>query len=320
MTLEIVKFLLKRFVVCIFAIFVIASATFFLMKAIPGSPFADDQILLPETLAALNNYYGLNDPLGVQYIRYLKSIFSFELGPSLKYTAQTVNEIILGAFPISACIGLEALILSLPLGMLVGTLLALYSTGWKNVFAASITVLGVSVPSFVIATSLQFLFALYFPIFPVAQWGSFAHTVLPAFSLAVAPTCFIARLLRSNILEVLNKQYIQTARMKGLSEARIMTVHVWKNAIIPVLAYLGPVITNILVGSFVVERVFGIPGLGQWFVNGVINRDYPVIGGLTLFYSVFLLINHTIIDLLTAFLNPEAKIISQTPKTVGKAS
>jgi oligopeptide transport system permease protein len=310
MGFEVFRFLLKRFISCIFAIFAIASVTFFLMKAIPGSPFAEDQILLPETLTALNKHYGLDDPLSVQYVRYLKSIFVCELGPSLKYTAQTVNQIILGAFPISACLGLEALLLSLPLGMLLGTLAAIYSKGWQNVFASSLTVFGVSVPSFVIATSLQFLFALYIPLFPIAQWGSFSHTVLPAISLAVAPTCFVARLLRSNMLEVLNMQYIQTARMKGLSNTRIIAIHAWKNAIIPVLTYLGPVITNILVGSFVVERVFGIPGLGQWFVNAVINRDYPVIGGLTLFYSLFLLINHTIIDLLAFFLNPAAKNIT----------
>lgn len=315
MGFEIAKFLLKRFLVCIFAIFAIASATFFLMKAIPGSPFAEDQILLPETITALNSYYGLDDPLSVQYVRYLKSIFVFELGPSLKYTAQTVNQIILGAFPISACLGVEALLLALPLGMILGTLSALYSSGWKNVFAASMTVFGVSVPSFVVATTLQFLFAIYYPIFPVAQWGSFSHTVLPAIALAVAPTCFVARLLRANLLEVLGMQYIQTARMKGLSQPRIIAVHAWKNAIIPVLTYLGPVTTNILVGSFVVERVFGIPGLGQWFVNAVINRDYPVIGGLTLFYSLFLLFNHTIIDLLAFFLNPAAKNISHISKS-----
>lgn len=320
MAFEVLKFLLKRFFVCIFAIFAIASATFFLMKAIPGSPFAEEQMLLPETLAALNKHYGLTDPLDVQYIRYIKSIFSFELGPSLKYTSQTVNQIILGAFPVSATLGFEALILSLPLGMIFGSFSALYSTGWKNVFACSLGVFGVSVPSFVIAMSLQFLFAIYFPIFPVAQWGNFSQSVLPAISLAIAPACFIARLLRSNMLEVLGMQYIQTARMKGLSKTRIMTVHVWKNAIIPVLAYLGPVITNILVGSFVVERIFGIPGLGQWFVHAVINRDYPVIGGLTLFYSVFLLINHTIIDLVTAFLNPAAKIISQGQSSTESSS
>jgi oligopeptide transport system permease protein len=296
--------IVKHVALSILALFLLATATFFMMKIIPGDPFAEEQTMLPETIAALHRLYGLDKPLLVQYKDYIISIFSLDLGPSLKHNSQSVNQIIRDGFPVSLILGLEALFIAIPLGILFGCLGAKFHKGWPNVCAVSLTVLGVSVPTFVIATGLQFLFAMYFPLFPVARWGTFWHTVLPAITLAVTPTCFIARLLRTSILEVIQQPYIQTARMKGLSEIRIFAVHVLKNAIFPVLAYLGPITTNVLVGSFVVEKVFGIPGLGQWFVNGVINRDYPVIAGLTLFYSTLLLINHALLDLIASSLQP----------------
>lgn len=309
MAKDITLFLFRRFLLAIVTIFLVASASFFLMRAIPGDPFSDEQSTSEASITAMRSYYGLNDPLHTQYLRYIGQIFRFDFGPSLKYPSQTVNQIISGGFPISAMIGAEALIIAIPLGMLLGSLAALYNRGFSGAGLASLSIFGVSVPSFVLATSFQFLFAIYFPLFPVARFGTFSHSVLPAFSLAVGPACYIARLLRASILDVQNLPYIQTARLKGLSESRIMITHVWKNALIPILAYLGPVTTNILVGSFVVERIFGIPGLGQWFVNGVINRDYPVIGGLTVFYSMLLLCIHSGIDIITSFFNPGAKIL-----------
>ncbi len=311
----ITHFLLRRFWVSIITLFAITTATFFLMHLVPGDPFAEQAITCPpETLKAIRRYYGLEDPLYLQYTRYIIQVFTFDLGPSLKYPAQTVNQIICGGLPISATLGFEALLFAIPCGILFGTISALYSRGYSTAFVTTCTVLGVSIPTFVLASLLQFLFAFHYPIFPVARWGSFMHTVLPALALATGPTCYIARLLRVNMLEVFNKEYIQVARLKGLDERRVVFVHVLKNAVIPILSYLGPVTTNVLVGSFAVERVFGIPGLGLWFVNSVINRDFPVIGGLTLFYSIFLIFNHTAIDLLCALLNPEAKSQLKTPQ------
>lgn len=312
------NFLLRRLGVSILTLFAISTATFILMHLVPGDPFAEESVTAPpETLAAIRHYYGLDDPLHLQYSRYILQVFTFDFGPSLKYPSQTVNQIIFGSLPISATLGLEALLFAIPCGILFGTLAALNSRGYSNVLLTSLAVLGVSVPTFVLAAGLQFLFAFHFPIFPVARWGSFAHTVLPALALAIGPTCYIARLLRVNMLEVFGKEYIQVARLKGLNERRVVFVHVLKNAIIPILSYLGPITTNVLVGSFAVERVFGIPGLGLWFVNSVINRDFPVIGGLTLFYSILLIFNHTVIDLLCAILNPESKgMLKGTPKRV----
>ncbi len=304
----IIYFLLRRFWISVITLFAIASATFLLMHLVPGDPFAEESISAPkETLTALRHYYGLEDPLHLQYSRYILQVFTFDFGPSLKYPSQTVTQIIFGGLPISATLGLEALFFALPCGVLFGALSALNSRGYSNVFFTSGAVLGVSVPTFVLAAGLQFLFAFYFPLFPVARWGTFAHTILPALALAIGPCCYVARLLRVNMLEVFTKEYVQVARLKGLKEERVIFIHVLKNAIIPILSYLGPVTTNVLVGSFAVERVFGIPGLGLWFVNSVINRDFPVIGGLTIFYSMLLIFNHTVIDLLSALLNPESK-------------
>ncbi|MBS0634520.1 MAG: ABC transporter permease [Verrucomicrobia bacterium] len=305
---SIFTFLLRRLGISVLTLFAIATATFILMHLVPGDPFAEESITAPpETLRAIKHYYGLDDPLHLQYSRYILQVFTFDFGPSLKYPSQTVNQIIFGSLPISATLGLEALCFAIPFGILFGAFSALNSRGYSNVALTSCAVLGVSVPTFVLAAALQFVFAFYFQIFPVARWGTFAHTVLPALALAVGPACYIARLLRVNMLEVFTKEYVQVARLKGLSEPRVIFVHVLKNAIIPILTYLGPVTTNVLVGSFAVERVFGIPGLGSWFVNSVINRDFPVIGGLTLFYSILLIFNHTVIDLLAALLNPEIK-------------
>jgi len=304
----IIYFLLRRLGISLLTLFAIASATFLLMHLVPGDPFAEESITAPkETLKAIHHYYGLDDPLHLQYSRYILQVFTFDFGPSLKYPSQTVTQIIFGGLPISATLGLEALLFALPCGILFGAMSALNSRGYSNIFYTSGAVLGVSIPTFVLAAGLQFLFAFYFPIFPVARWGSFAHTVLPALSLAIGPACYVSRLLRVNMLEVFTKEYVQVARLKGLKEERVLFIHVLKNAIIPILSYLGPVTTNVLVGSFAVERVFGIPGLGLWFVNSVINRDFPVIGGLTIFYSMLLIFNHTVIDLLSALLNPESK-------------
>ena len=320
MTQEIASFLFRRFCLALLTVFVVATATFFLMKSVPGDPFAEEmQTATAQSITALKRFHGLDDPLSDQYIRYIKQIATLNFGSSLKSPSQTVNQIIQGGFPISATIGIAALFIALPIGMLLGSLAAIAKTTVGKWLSFSSTIFGVSVPNFVIAASLQFLFAIYFPIFPVARWGTVSQAVLPTLALAIGPSCFIARLLRANILEISMSQYVQTARLKGLSEFRIMTVHVWKNASLPIITYLGPVITNILVGSFVVEQVFGIPGLGQWLVTGIVNRDYPVIGGLTLFYSILLITVHTAIDIITAFLNPAAKSLSQKASVGGTA-
>jgi oligopeptide transport system permease protein len=298
------RFLFIRLIISFVTIFLIATVTFMLMKSIPGDPFQDEQGIPEECLQKMRQFYGLEDPLLVQYFRYIQSIFLFDFGFSLKYPAQHVNTIIFESFPISALLGFEALCLAIPLGLILGTLSALFVRRGIDSLTRIFAVLALSIPSFVLAALLQYIFAFRLSLFPIARIGTFAHTVLPALTLSLGPMAMISRLLRASTLETLSQQYIHTAFAKGLKKSRILTIHVLKNACLPVLSYLGPVTTNVLVGSFIVERVFAIPGLGQWFVNGVLNRDYPVIGALTIFYSIILIGVHTVIDLLNTILDP----------------
>lgn len=299
-----ILFLLRRLLFAALTIFIIASVTFILMKCTPGDPFMDEQNMPKECLLALRTYYGLEDPLLVQYTRYIREIFTFDFGPSLKYPSQSVNQIIKEGFPVSCTLGLLALTIAIPCGMILGSLAAFKKDRAIDYTAHAFCVFGLSIPSFVMAATLQYLFAIAIPLFPVARWGSFLHMPLPAIALSIGPMCMIMKLFRTSILDVLQQQYIHTAKVKGLSNVRIIAIHVWKNAALSIITYLGPVTANILVGSFIVERVFGIPGLGQWFVTGVLNRDYSVIGGLTIFYSIILLAVHTVIDFILRLLDP----------------
>lgn len=274
------------------------------MKVIPGDPFSEEQPMPKEILESLKHHYGLDQPLYIQYGMYLKSIVTWNLGPSYKYKSRTVNDIIKDGFPISAILGLEALFLAISAGIFLGTIAAIRQNKWQDHVAMLIAVAGTSIPSFILATLLQYSLALKLGLFPIALWGSFSHTVLPAIALAALPTAFIARLTRANMLEVLHQDYIKAAKAKGLSEQKILTRHAMRNALLPVIAYLGQLTANIIPGSFIIERIFGIPGLGQWFVNSVTNRDYTVIMGTTVFYSIILLVMTFFIDILYGLINP----------------
>lgn len=299
-----VSYLLKKLSILLFSLFLVATATFFLMHAIPGDPFTQEKAIPEEILAALQKHYGLDKPLFSQYVEYMKGIFHLDLGPSFKYQGRTVNEIIQEGFPVSLYLGLEALCISLSLGIALGTLSAYKQGKWQDRLAMSFAVLGLSIPSFLLATFLQYLLAMKLDLFPVARWGSFNQSILPALSLAALPTAFITRLLRSSMIEVLHQDYIQTARSKGLSPFIILFKHVLRNALLPVASYLGPLTASILTGSFAVEKIFGIPGLGGWFVLAITNRDYTMIMGTTLFYSSILMSAIFLIDLLYCWIDP----------------
>ncbi len=277
------------------------------MKAIPGDPFSDEKALPKEVHESLRKHYGLDDPWLVQYGNYLKAVLKGDLGPSFKYPGTSVNAIIAKGFKVSALLGLEALFLALSCGIAFGTIAALNQHKWQDVSTVGFVTLGISIPSFVIATFLQYLLALKLGWFPIARWGTLSHTVLPALALAAHPTAFIARLTRSHLLNVMTEQYIHTAKIKGLSSWKIIIKHALPPAVTPLLPYIGPLITNILVGSFVIENIFALPGLGHWFVTSVGNRDYTVIIGLTLFYSVLLLCLSFLMDLLYMTLDPRVK-------------
>lgn len=278
------------------------------MQAVPGDPFTQEQAVPEEILKSMYAHYGLDQPWYIQYVKYLKGIITWDLGPSFKYEGRTVNEIIQDGFPVSLLLGLEALAISLFMGVLLGTIAAVNRSKWQDKLAMICAVIGISAPSFIIATFLQFFFSMKMDLFPVARWGSISHTILPAISLAALPTAFIARLTRANMVEILEQDYIQTAKSKGLSITQVIYKHVLKNALLPVISYIGPLSSSILTGSFIVERIFGIPGLGGWFVTSITNRDYTVIMGVTIFYSTFLMTSVFFVDIFYTFLDPRIKL------------
>ena len=298
------RFLIRKVLLLALSLYIVATLTFFLMQAAPGDPFLQEQAIPEEIMKSMYKHYGLDQPWYIQYGRYLKGLITWELGPSFKYEGRTVNDIIGEGFPVSLILGLEAIFISLSTGIVLGAFAAVRRGKWQDHLCMIVAVLGISVPNFIMATFLQYLFAMKLDLLPIARWGSFAQSILPAISLAALPTAFIARLTRSNMVEVLEQDYVQTARSKGLSEIKVVIRHVLKNSLLPVLTYLGPLSSAILTGSFIVEKIFGIPGLGGWFVTSITNRDYTVIMGVTVFYSALLLISVFLVDIVYTFVDP----------------
>ena len=308
------KYLLKRLGYIIVSLFFIITITFFLMQAAPGGPFASERALPPALEEQMNEAYGLNEPIHVQYFNYLVNAFQFDFGPSFKYVGQEVTEIIARSFPYSLVLGVEAILIALSIGVLLGVFAAIKHNKFGDYTAMVIAVMGISVPSFIMATILQYVFAIQMDALPVARFESFAHTILPAVALATTPLAFIARLMRSSMLDVLNSDYIKTAKSKGLSERVVTYRHALRNAILPVVSYLGPLVVSILTGSFIIEKIFGIPGLGSEFVVSVTNRDYTVIMGTTVFFSVLLLVSILLVDLLYGLVDPRIKVAGKGGK------
>lgn len=288
-------------------LFLVITLTFFLMKSLPGDPFSQEQALPKEIYEHLRKHYGFDDPLWQQYGRYLKQSLTLDFGPSFRFADRTVTEMIWEGFPISALIGVEVLLLAVVGGTFLGAVAARQSRFWSKPLFLGGTALAMALPTFVLGALLQSIFGLKLGWFPVARWGTWAHTVLPAIALAAIPMAFIARMVYSSLLEVYKQDYIRTARIKGISEQRILWTHALRNAFLPVLSYLGPLSANILVGSFAIETLFAIPGLGEGFVSSVLNRDYTVIMGLTIFYSLLLLAMLAVVDLLIVLLDPRLR-------------
>lgn len=306
-----IKYFLKKILILLVSLFAVATLTFALMQAIPGDPFTEEKAVPEEILKAMYHHYGLDQPWYIQYGRYLKGLITWDLGPSFKYQGRTVTEIIQEGFPVSMALGLEALSLSIFAGISLGSLSALKHGKWQDRMMMVIAVLGISVPSFILATFLQYLFGMKLDWLPVARWGTLSHSILPAISLAALPMAFIARLTRSNMVEIMQQDYIHTAKSKGLNSFSIIYRHCLRNALLPIITYLGPLTTAILTGSFAVEKIFGIPGLGQWFVMSITNRDYTVIMGTTVFYSAILMVSVFIVDILYTVVDPRIKLISK---------
>ncbi len=302
------RFFLKKVSILLITLLLIMSTTFVLMKSIPGDPFMQEKELPPEILSALYAHYGLDKPLYIQYFKYLKEVVTFNLGPSLVYQGRTVGDIISCGLPISAALGLEALAIAFFTGILLGCAAAAKEGKWPEYGVIGISIIGSSIPGFLLATILQYIFAIKLGWLPVARWESFWHSILPALSLSAMPMAFIAKLTRASMQEVLSQNYINAALIKGLSMRKVIMKHALRNALLPVVAYLGPVGAYILTGSFVIEKIFGIPGLGQWMVLSISNRDYSLILGLCLFISLVLVITVFAVDLICKLIDPRIKI------------
>jgi len=298
------------------ALFAIVTLAFFILQAIPGDPFGDEQLLRRDVHQELRAYYGLDQPLLIQYKNYLFQLAHGHLGYSFKYPGRSINQIIGEGLSISARLGIQAFIVALVGGFILGTWAALKVGRWPDRLVLLFTTFGISMPNFILATLLQYVFAIWLQWLPLARWGTFAQTILPTLALSFLPLAFITRLIRSELLEVLQKDYIKLVRAKGLPFSYWIRRHALRNALLPLFGYLAPLLTNILVGSFVIEKIFSIPGLGQWFVNSVTNRDYPLILGITVFYGSLLLTLTFIADLGYGWYDPRirhAKVVSSTP-------
>lgn len=306
------RYLLQRLLTSCLVLFTIITITFLLMHAIPGGPFTGEKNIPTAILSNLEQHYGLHESLGQQYLNYLTGIVHFDLGPSFKYEGRTVNEIIAEGFPVSFTLGGVSLLIALLIGIPAGAIAALRQNQWPDYAAMLFTTLGMSIPGFVLATILVYLFAVKIPLFPVALWNGPAFVILPSLALAAYPTAFIARLTRSSLLEVLTQDYIQTARAKGLPAWVILYRHALKNALIPVVTYLGPLAASILTGSFIIETIFAIPGLGRHFITSIYNRDYTVILGVTIFYSILVIFFNLVVDLIYPLLDPRIKLNRQS--------
>ena len=302
------KYILRRLTASLLTLFVIITLTFFMMRAIPGGPFTDEKAIPDFVLEKMMERYHLNDPIYVQYGRYLLNILKFDLGPSYRYEGMTVNELISNSFPVSFQVGSLALIIALLIGIPAGIISALRRGKWQDRLAMIFSVLGVTVPNFVIAAALVYILAWQLGWVTVGFWEGISTAWLPALTLAGYPAAFISRLTRSSMLEILGQDYIRTAYSKGLSERAVVYIHAFKNALVPLITYLGPLTAGILTGSFVIEQVYGVPGLGTFFVTSITNRDYTTIMGVTVFYSALLILFNFITDILLVFIDPRIKI------------
>lgn len=302
------KYIFKRFIYILIALFIIVTATFFLMRLAPGSPFASERDFPPQIEEQLNAKYGLDNPWYVQYKDYLIDTVTFDFGESMKYKGRSTNDIISESFPISFTLGVEAMLISIGLGILLGVIAALYHNRFPDYLSSTIVVLGISVPSFVLAGLMQYFLAFKLNLFPVSGWKGFIYSILPAFAIALTHMGFIAKLTRSSMLEQKNSDYVKMARAKGLGKWTVVFRHSLRNALLPVVTYLAPLTAGVVTGSFIVEQIFAVPGLGKHFVTSITNRDYTVIMGTTVFYSIILLFAVLLVDILYSVIDPRIKL------------
>jgi len=302
-----VRFVIHRLLGIIPVLFGALTLTFFLVRLAPGGPFSEEKNFPKQSIDQLNRHYGLDDPILVQYLRYVKNLLKGDLGPSFKYPNRTVNEIIAQHFPVSLELGCYALLFALAIGLTAGIIAALCPNTGLDHTTMAFAMAGICVPSFVLGPLLVLGFGLGLRWFNAAGWETPGDRVLPAITLGAAYAAYIARLTRAGMLEVLPKDYIRTARAKGLTKSRIIAVHALKPGLFPVVSFLGPATAGLITGSFVIETIFHVPGLGSMFVTGAFNRDYTLVLGLVVFYSGLVVVFNTIVDIMLAWMDPRVR-------------
>jgi oligopeptide transport system permease protein len=301
------RFAFRRLLQTIPVMFVIITATFFMVRFVPGGPFTTEKAIPPEILRQLEAHYGLDQPLWQQYLNYLGKLAVGDLGPSFKYTNRTVNEIIADKLPVSLELGGLALAVALTLGLTFGVLAAVRRNTVLDYLFSSVGMVGVCVPTFVMGPLLVLLFAIHLGWFNASGWYHWTDRVLPALTLGFVYAAYIMRLTRGGMLEVLHQDYIRTARAKGASELRIIFKHALRGGLLPVVSFLGPAIAGVLTGSFVIETIFQIPGLGREFVNSAFNRDYTLVLGTVILYAALIVVLNLVADIVQVWLNPKLK-------------
>ncbi|WP_027628306.1 ABC transporter permease [Ruminiclostridium cellobioparum] len=303
------KYILKRLLVSLLTLWIMFTLTFFLMHLTPGSPFLGDKKLTPEILANLEAKYGLDKPILVQYEKYAKNVLTGDFGESITLAGQDVKDIIVRKFPYSLKLGLFSSAIAILVGTVLGTISALKkNTGTDRAIMLIVTV-GIAVPSFVVATVSMVVFGVKFHLFPtVSHLDTLSSYILPGFALSFFPLSFITRLMRSSMLDVINQDYIRTARAKGLSDRMVIFKHGLRNGILPVVTYAGPMVAGVLTGSFVIESIFSIPGLGSSFVTSITAKDYPTVMGVTIFFGAVLIFMNFLVDIIYRFVDPRINI------------
>jgi oligopeptide transport system permease protein len=302
------RHILVRLLGLIPTLLMLITVAFFLMRVAPGGPFDSEKVLPQDIEANLNARYHLDEPLVQQYFRYLGQVAAFDFGPSIQYKDWTVNELIGQGIPVSLTIGMAAMLLAFVLGTTLGIAAALRQNTRTDYSLMGIAMLGISIPNFVIAPILILLLAVYAGWLPAGGWDwSIASMVLPVVTLALPVTAYIARLTRGSMIEVMHSNFIRSARAKGLPESTVIRRHALRPALLPVISFLGPATAGMISGSVVIERIFSIPGLGSYFVQGALNRDYTLVMGVVIFYGVMIILLNFLVDLIYAWLNPKVR-------------
>lgn len=301
------KYIGKRVVAAFLTLLLLITVVFFLVRLMPGEPFTSAK-LTKEVAANMEKYYGFDKPLIVQYGQYLKNLLHGNLGYSMKYTNKTVNYIIGETFPYSADLGIRSLVLAISIGLVLGILAARNRGNKIDLFCVIIAILGTSIPDFIMGAVLQYFFGIKWGLLPIAQYEGFKYTILPSCALAFYTLATVSRIMRASMLEVVQQDYIKTARSKGLSEMRITCKHQIRNAIMPVITVLGPTVASVLTGTFVVESIFAVPGMGKYYVDSVNTNDYSMILGMTIFYGAFLIFCNLVVDILYGIVDPRVRV------------